>query len=64
MSFQTGDRVQLSVAGKRSAKITDRQGLVLRQALSRTQLWVQWDGLKMPQLVHHTLLEKMDDHPG
>jgi hypothetical protein len=64
MDFQSGDRVQLSAAGKRAARITDRHGLVLRHALSRTQLWVQWDGLRTPQLVHHTLLEKLDDHPG
>jgi hypothetical protein len=61
LSFETGDRVRLSAAGQRSAKITDRQGVVLENAkLSKTQFWVQWDGLKRSQLIHESFLVKIE----
>jgi hypothetical protein len=65
LGFDTGDRVRLSAAGKKGARIADRRGMVLRKAkLSSTQFWVQWDGLKTPQLMHHTLLEKIEADPA
>jgi hypothetical protein len=56
--FQIGVRVQLSEVGKRTARVLDRRGVVLRRAKSsETQFVVLWDGLRSAQLMHWTFLQ-------
>ena len=55
--LKAGDRVRLSEVGKRNTRTPERKGVVVGLTKSRSQFRVMWDGLKVPQLMHHTYLE-------
>jgi hypothetical protein len=57
--FETGKRVRLNERGKkRFTHSPGRTGVVT--GVTRTQCRVQWDGVKLPQLIHRIYLE-LDD---
>ena len=58
LEFKVGDRVHLSELGQKHARLSDRKGVVAGLPKCDTQCRVQWDGLKTPQLLHRTYLER------
>ena len=58
--IKVGDRVRLSRAGMRSARIIERAGVVLGVNKSGTQFRVQWDGSKRGYFLHYTYVEPTD----
>jgi hypothetical protein len=58
--IKVGDRVRLSHAGMRSARVVDRAGVVLGINKSGTQFRVQWDGSKRGYFLHYTYVEPAD----
>lgn len=57
-NFNVGDRVRLSEIGRKRAKRPDRVGQIVGQ-LTRWQWRVLWQGLKNPQILHATNLERL-----
>jgi hypothetical protein len=61
--FNVGDRVRLSESGRRRFRLSPaRTGVVLGPAKSSTQCRVQWDGVKLQQVIHRSYLER--DEPS
>jgi hypothetical protein len=56
--LKAGDRVRLSDAGRRNSRTPERKGVVAGRGKSRSQFKIMWDGLKLPQLMHRTHLER------
>lgn len=56
--LKVGDRVHLSELGRKRARISDKRGIIAGVPKSVTQYRVQWDGLRLPQLIHRTYLER------
>lgn len=63
--FRIGKRVRLNERGRKRWKLSPaRTGVVVGFAKkSATQCQIQWDGLKLPQVIHRSYLEP-DDCPG
>ena len=59
-TFNVGSRVRLSDLGKQKARKRDRTGVVVGLSRSGTQVRVQWDDLRQPNLLHISYLE-LDD---
>ena len=57
--LKIGDRIRLSELGRAKARTPERQGVVLKQ-FTQTKFEILWDGLRSPQTMHCTLLEKID----
>ena len=59
--FQVGDLVRLSEVGRKNSKTPERRGhIVARAKKSRSQWQVLWSGLKMPQFIHWSHLERCE----
>jgi hypothetical protein len=54
--LKPGNRVRLNVRGKARWRLSPaRTGIVV--GVTRTQCRVQWDGVKLPQVIHRIYLE-------
>ena len=54
-SFECGDAVRLSAAGRINSRKPDRTGTVV--GISGTRVRVLWSGLTVPQILHWTMIE-------
>jgi hypothetical protein len=66
VSLRVGDVVRLSGPGLIKSKYPNRPGVVVSLAKTRTQVRVQWHGLKRPMAIHRSLLVLADggEPPG
>jgi hypothetical protein len=58
--LKIGDRLRLSDLARKHFKVPDKEGVVVGLPKSGTQCRVKWDGLKRPQLIHLTYVERAD----